>query len=235
MRQIIFDTETTGLDPLDGHRLVEIGAVEVFNYIPTGKTYHQFINPERDIPEEVVRIHGIDNDKVKDCPVFSQIVGDFLTFIGDDTLVAHNASFDMRFINHELKKVGMPPVHDDRVVDTLEIARQKFPGSPKTLDALCKRFDVSLDKRTLHGALLDSELLAEVYLELVGGRQQGLHFAANKNKHHASDSSTQNRSATQKQWPERDFSPTPDEQQRHHDATLDLEGSKWSEWFSQAS
>jgi len=174
MREIVFDTETTGFDPAEGDRIVEIGCVELENLVPTGRTYHVYINPERDVPQAAFEVHGLSTDFLKDHPVFAEIVGDFLDFVADATLVAHNAEFDMRFINAELATLGFPAIGNDRVIDTLAIARQKFPGSPATLDALCKRFGVDNAARTKHGALLDSELLAEVYLELKGGRQVGL-------------------------------------------------------------
>lgn len=174
MREIIFDTETTGLDPLSGDRLVEIGCVEVENYLPTGRTYHQYINPERDMPEGAFRIHGLSAEFLGTKPVFAEIYGDFLDFVGEARLVAHNAEFDMKFINHELARVGNAVYPMSRAIDTLDLARQKFPGANNTLDALCKRFDVDNTARIKHGALLDAELLAEVYLELKGGRQRGL-------------------------------------------------------------
>lgn len=178
MREIVLDTETTGLEPSDGHRLLEIGCVELINHIPTGKTYHQYINPERDVPADAVAVHGLDNKFLNDKPVFSQIYDDFLGFIGEARLVIHNAEFDMKFINAELMAVGHPSIPMKRAVDTLKIAREKFPGSPATLDALCRRFEIDNSNRELHGALLDSELLAEVYLELMGGRQHGLVLGA---------------------------------------------------------
>ncbi|MBL4612749.1 MAG: DNA polymerase III subunit epsilon [Emcibacter sp.] len=174
MREIVFDTETTGFDPSTGDRLVEIGCVEVENYLPTGKVFHQYVNPERDMPEGAFRIHGLSAEYLKGFPVFSEIYAGFIDFVGDAKLVAHNASFDMKFINWELKKVGHKVYDNNRAVDTLEIARRKFPGSPNTLDALCKRFSIDNSNRVKHGALLDAELLAEVYLELRGGRQRGL-------------------------------------------------------------
>ncbi len=175
MLEIVLDTETTGLDPEQGHRVVEIGAVELLNHIPTGRTLQLYINPERDIPAESVAIHGITNEFVKDKPVFSQVYTQFLEFIGEDsTLVIHNAEFDMRFLNYELKLVGHAPLAWSRALDTAAMARRKFPGSPANLDALCRRFGIDNSNRTFHGALLDSELLAEVYLELLGGRQHGL-------------------------------------------------------------
>lgn len=177
MREIVLDTETTGMDPSQGDRLVEIGCVEVMNYVPTGRTYHIYINPERDVPAEAVAVHGLTTAFLKDKPVFSQIYTDFLDFVAEGHLVIHNAEFDMKFINAELKKVGHKPIPDKRVTDTLAIARKKFPGSPASLDALCRRFQVDNSGRELHGALLDAQLLAEVYLEMMGGRQHGLGLA----------------------------------------------------------
>ncbi len=185
VREIVFDTETTGLSPEKGDRLVEIGAVELINHLPTGKTYHQYINPERDVPEEVVAVHGLTEEFLKDYPVFADIAADFIEFVGDDgILVAHNATFDMNFINYELKKIGREEYSFDRVIDTLEIARKMFPGAKNNLDALCKRFGVDNSSRTLHGALLDADLLAQVYLELLGGDEPSmLGDAAVKEKH----------------------------------------------------
>lgn len=172
IREIVFDTETTGFDPATGDRLVEIGAVELINHVPTGKTYHQYINPEREVPEEVVKVHGLTTEYLKSFPVFAEVAQDWVDFIGDDgILVAHNASFDMNFINFELKRLGYQEYQWDRVVDTLEIAKNKFPGQRNNLDALCKRFNVDNSARTFHGALLDAQLLAEVYLELLGGAE----------------------------------------------------------------
>ncbi len=182
MREIVLDTETTGFDPATGDRMVEIGCVEVINTLPTGNHFHVYINPERDIPAEVVAVHGITNEFVKDKPTFGEIVGDFMDFIGNDKLVIHNAEFDMKFINAELKMFGFPSIDMRRVIDTVKIARAKFPGSPANLDALCRRFGIDNSNRTLHGALLDAQLLAEVYLELQGGRQQGLEIIVETQK-----------------------------------------------------
>ena len=173
MREIILDTETTGMDPSTGDRLVEIGCVEVMNLLPTGKTYHVYINPERLIPPEATNVHGITDEFVKDKPTFGEIVGDFVDFIGNDRLVIHNAEFDVKFLNAELRMFGFPSLDNRRVFDTLALARKKFPGSPANLDALCRRFGIDNSGRTYHGALLDAQLLAEVYLELAGGRQGG--------------------------------------------------------------
>ncbi len=174
IREIVLDTETTGMDPTTGDRIVEIGCVELENHIKTGKTFQVYINPEREVPHEATAVHGLTNAFLKDKPVFSQVYSDFIDFIGDATLVIHNAEFDMKFINWELKNVGAPPIAWGRIIDTVQMARKKFPGSPANLDALCRRFDIDATERVFHGALLDSELLSEVYLELLGGRQHGL-------------------------------------------------------------
>lgn len=171
MREVVLDTETTGFDPETGDRIVEIGAVELMGHMATGRTYHQYINPERSMPEEAFQVHGLGDDFLRDKPKFAQIGQAFLDFIGDAKLVIHNASFDMKFLNAELKWMGLPQLPFDQAIDTLEIARKRFPGSPASLDALCRRFNIDNSARTLHGALLDSEILAEVYLELIGGRQ----------------------------------------------------------------
>lgn len=174
MREIVLDTETTGLDPFEGHRIVEIGGVELFNHLPTGRTYHQYINPERDMPAEAYAVHGISADDLADKPVFAAIGKAFLDFVRDAKLVIHNAAFDMRFLNAELRWAGLPTLPDHQAVDTLAIAKRAYPGAQASLDALCRRFGIDNSARTKHGALLDSEILAEVYLELIGGRQPGL-------------------------------------------------------------
>lgn len=175
MREIVFDTETTGLNPENGDRIVEIGCVELVNHLPTGRVYHQYLNPERSMSEEVIAVHGLTEQFLSDKPKFSEIADEFLAFIGSDsTLVAHNASFDMKFLNAELSWIGKNEISYDRVIDTLLIAKKKFPGSRVNLNELCKRFGIDNSARTVHGALLDSELLAEVYLELLGGREPGL-------------------------------------------------------------
>ncbi|MEL6792341.1 MAG: DNA polymerase III subunit epsilon [Pseudomonadota bacterium] len=174
MREIVMDTETTGLDPFDGHRIVEIGGIELMNHIPTGRIYHQYINPQRDMPTEAFEVHGLSAERLSREPVFAQIADAFIDFVGDAKLVIHNASFDMKFINAELKWLEKPEIPFDRAIDTLAIARKRFPGSPASLDALCRRFGVDNSSREKHGALLDSEILAEVYLELIGGRQPDL-------------------------------------------------------------
>ena len=171
MREVVLDTETTGFDPETGDRIVEIGAVELMGHMATGRTYHQYINPERSMPEEAFQVHGLGDDFLRDKPKFAEVGQAFLDFIGDAKLVIHNAAFDIKFLNAELKWMGLPQIPWGQAIDTLEIARKKFPGSPASLDALCRRFNIDNSSRTLHGALLDSEILAEVYLELIGGRQ----------------------------------------------------------------
>lgn len=208
MREIIFDTETTGLDPNDGHRVIEIGCVEVIDRLPTGAHFHTYINPERDVPDEAFRIHGLSTEFLRDHKRFHLIVEDFIAFIGDSQLVAHNAEFDMKFINWELENIGQRPISMARVVDTLAIARSRFPGQPNSLDALCKRLGVDNSNRDLHGALLDSEILAEVYLELRGGRQQGLDLSNRK-------SSIVQNASPKKERPKRQFPATEDELRAH--------------------
>lgn len=178
IREIAFDTETTGLHHLEGDRIIELGAVEMINHIPTGRTFRTLINPKRSVSEDTVRITGITDDDLKDAPFFEHpsVVDAFLEFIGDAILVAHNAGFDRNFLNMELEKCGRAPIPEIRWVDTAMIARKKFPGAPANLDALCRRFDISLESRTFHGALLDSQLLAAVYLELLGGRAHAFSF-----------------------------------------------------------
>ena len=182
VREIILDTETTGLDPAKGDRIVEVGAVELLNHLPTGRTFHVYINPERDMPKEAEAVHGLSSTFLRDKPVFASIAQDFMEFLGNDVLIIHNASFDMAFINAELGFLRMPSIPPERVVDTLHIARQKHPGAANSLDALCRRYDIDNSRRTKHGALLDSELLAEVYLELIGGRQTALILEASVTK-----------------------------------------------------
>lgn len=172
-REIVFDTETTGLNPLGGDRVVEIGAVELINHIPTGRHFHQYVNPERDVPVEAFRVHGLSEEFLRDKPRFAEIADDMMAFFGDAVLIAHNAPFDMQFLNFELEKSRRRPIANT-VKDTVVIAREKHPGARVSLDALCKHYGIDNSKRTLHGALLDSEILADVYLELIGGRQVAL-------------------------------------------------------------
>ena len=187
MREIILDTETTGLDPFSGHRLVEIGCLEIMNCIPTGAFFHAYINPEREVPVEATKVHGLTQEFLKDFPLFSSLHEKFLDFIRDTPLVIHNAEFDLKFLNFELNKALVPSLTNP-VVDTLKVARGLFPGSPASLDALCRRFKVDTSNRRLHGALVDCELLASVYLELCGGRQRGLGLVKEKKEEKAASS-----------------------------------------------
>ncbi len=178
MREIIFDTETTGIFPGDGHRIVEIGAIEMIGKVVTGRSFHTYLDPCRPMPKDAQAVHGLSTDFLTGQPVFEMIIDEFLAFIGDDPLVAHNAVFDMEFLNWELKRANMPVIPHVRAIDTLEMARKKHPGGKNTLDGLCSRYNIDLSARTKHGALLDAELLAQVYVELCGGRQIGLDLAA---------------------------------------------------------
>jgi DNA polymerase-3 subunit epsilon len=177
MREIVFDTETTGFEPSDGHRIVEIGCVELMDHFPTGRTLQFYLNPERDVPIESQRVHGLSAEFLADKALFAHVADEFLEFLGDSPLVIHNASFDIKFINAELSRVGRETIPLSRAIDTIEIAKRKIPGARYSLDELCKRFGVDLSARTKHGALLDAQLTAEIYLELVGGRQRGLMLA----------------------------------------------------------
>lgn len=178
MREIVLDTETTGFEPSEGHRLVEIGCVELLNHVATGVTFHKYCNPERDMPEEAFRVHGLSIEFLSQHACFREIAQEFVAFVGDSPLIIHNAQFDMKFLNAELQLCGLPPLPMEQAVDTVGMARRKYPGSPVSLDALCRRFQIDNSSRTYHGALLDAELLAEVYLELVGGREPGLALSA---------------------------------------------------------
>lgn len=222
MREIVLDTETTGMDPVKGDRLVEIGCVELENHLPTGKHYHVYLNPEREIPAEATAVHGITNDFVKDKPVFGEVIGDFLDFIGDARLVIHNAEFDMKFLNAELKTFGFPSLDNRRVTDTLKMAREKFPGSPANLDALCRRFNIDNSSRTYHGALLDSQLLAEVYLELMGGRQRGLGISEASTR-----VETTTNAKTRVHREARTFAPSEQEEALHEELLSKLKNPLW--------
>ena len=227
MREICFDTETTGLDPLSGDKLVEIGAVELINHLPTGVTFHEYINPERDVPEEVVKVHGLTNEFLADKPTFAQIAQKWVDFVGDDGIfVAHNAEFDMKFINHELQMCGYPTYEWDRVVDTLAIARNEFPHMRNNLDALCKRFNIDNSARTFHGALLDAQLLSEVYLQLLGGDEPSMKFLNKTTKSTATESLK-----TQKvKIIARSFPISEEEQQEHEDfLQKNIKNSLWLE------
>jgi DNA polymerase-3 subunit epsilon len=220
-REIVFDTETTGMDPAKGHKIVEIGCVEIVNFVPTGRTFHHYINPERDVPAEVVAVHGLTGDFLSDKPPFVEIAADLVEFIGEAPLVAHNAGFDMKFLNAELVACGFRAYESSRVVDTLGLARRKAPGAPASLDALCKRFGIDNSNRTLHGALLDARLLADVYLELSGGRQAGLVLEEN------AETSVSDSQAVRVQRPPRSHAPNEAELAAHNVFLKQIKDPLW--------
>lgn len=217
MREIALDTETTGLDPFSGNRIVEIGCVEMENHIRTGNVFHAYLNPERDMPAEAEKIHGLSSAFLADKPKFAAVAASFLEFIGDAQLVIHNASFDMKFINAELEWIGKASLPMTRATDTVMMARKKFPGQPANLDALCRRFNIDLSARTKHGALLDAELLADVYLELMGGRQTAMRLAAEASGRGAADGTEGADLAFvgYANMPERHFPPSSEERAAH--------------------
>ena len=219
MREVVLDTETTGLDPRSGHRIVEIGCVELINHMATGKHFHKYLNPERDIPEQASVIHGLTEEFLSSQPVFADIAEEFEAFIGDSTLVIHNAEFDLGFINAEREKISQPPIAPDLAIDTVSLARRKFPGAQANLDALCRRFKIDNSDRSLHGALKDARLLAEVYLELIGGRQQNLGLSAEERK--IVEAAEKNRR------PPRPHAPTDAEQLAHAQFIEKLESPIW--------
>lgn len=209
MREIVLDTETTGFDPAAGHRVVEIGCLELENHVATGNEYHVYLNPERDMPAEAEAVHGLSIEFLSDKALFADIAEEFVAFLGESVLIAHNAAFDLSFINAELKRAGHPVIPAERTIDTVKLARRKFPGAQASLDALCKRFQIDTSAREKHGALLDAQLLSHVYLELVGGREPGLALAAaEKNFEPTKTSSREPRKA-------RSHSPSPEERAAH--------------------
>jgi DNA polymerase III subunit epsilon len=223
MREIVFDTETTGLDPYAGHRIVELGCVELINHLPTGRHFHRYLNPERPMPKEAEQIHGLTDDFLKDKPLFKHEARGFLEFIGESPLIIHNAAFDMKFINAELEWAGFAALETARALDTVLLARQKFPGQSASLDALCKRFTIDLSARTKHGALMDAELLAEVYLELLGGRQAGLVL-----ERESMTGEMEAEDAPRLTVPERHFPPSPEEIAAHKIMLEKIKNPVWS-------
>ena len=219
MREVVLDTETTGLDPRSGHRIVEIGCVELINHMAPGKHFHKYLNPERDIPEQASVIHGLTEEFLSSQPVFADVAEEFEAFIGDSILVIHNAEFDLGFINAEREKISLPPIAPDRAIDTVSLARRKFPGAQANLDALCRRFKIDNSDRSLHGALKDARLLAKVYLELIGGRQQNLGLSAQERK--IVEAAEKNRR------PPRPHAPTDAEQLAHAQFIEKLESPIW--------
>jgi DNA polymerase-3 subunit epsilon len=222
-RKIFLDTETTGLYPRNGDKVIEIGCVEFVAGVRTGSTFQAYINPQREVPEEAFRVHGISDEFLQDKPIFSKIVGDFLAYISNSTLVIHNATFDINFLNYELGILGYPEIPMHRVIDTLKLARKKFPGAPASLDALCKRFNISLKNRDKHGALLDAELLASVYVEMTGGSQSSLDLGSTAQYNHK----IQVMGSVAQQHPRRTFPLTPEEELQHHEMTKKITGSVW--------
>lgn len=226
MREIVLDTETTGFEPGEGHRLVEIGCVELENHLPTGRVFHTYLNPMRDVPADAARIHGLTTEFLKNHPLFTEKVSEFLDFIGDAHLVIHNAEFDIKFLNHELKACGFKPLQMTRVVDTLLMARKKFPGQPANLDALCRRFKIDNSSRKYHGALLDSELLAEVYLEMMGGRQHGFGLLSEQAQ---MTSAALNANIRRQQRPQRHFAASEAEQKAHDEFLAKIKNPLWKQ------
>ena len=239
-REIVLDTETTGFEPSEGHRIVEIGCVELDGLLPTGNTFHIYINPQRDMPAGAYEVHGLSAEFLSGFPVFEAQVDAFVEFIADAPLVIHNASFDMKFINAELRAVNRPTLPMSRAVDTLAMARKAFPGSPASLDALCRRFGIDNTSRTLHGALLDSELLAEVYLELKGGRQPGFGLdvmapstqpsARRGSSGPTKDAQGNAEGATAAPFPKRDYPVSEEDAKRHREFLSDVSNPIWGKY-----
>ena len=222
MREIVLDTETTGLDPAAGHRIVEVACLEVVRYVPTGRHFRKYLNPERDMPAEAEAVHGLTAEFLAQYPPFAEVADEFMAFIGDAPLVIHNARFDIKFLNAELKRIGRPPLDMARAVDTVALARQRFPGAQASLDALCRRFEIDASARTVHGALLDCQLLAEVYLELRGGRQPGFDLNA------ADEASDDTRAARQRPVrPARPHAPSDAESAAHETLLATIKEPIW--------
>jgi DNA polymerase-3 subunit epsilon len=225
MREIVLDTETTGLDPAGGHRIVEIGCVELLNHVPSGQVFHCYLNPERDMPDGAFAVHGLSEEFLAKHPLFGSVAEDFLDFIGDDPLIIHNADFDMKFVNWELTLVNRPALPRHRAIDTVQMARRRFPGSPASLDALCRRFGIDNSARDKHGALLDAELLAEVYLELIGGREPGLLLTAESRSTLVAAPA---QATTRQSRPARPHAASPDEVTQHQAFIAQLNDPIWS-------
>ncbi|MHA1558588.1 MAG: DNA polymerase III subunit epsilon [Alphaproteobacteria bacterium] len=223
VREIVLDTETTGLDPKEGHRIVEIGCLELINHMPSGITYHAYVNPERNVSEEATAISGLTYDFLRDYPTFKKISDDFCSFIKDSTLVIHNARFDISFLNSEFKRLNKPLLSLDNTIDTLFLARTKFPGSPANLDALCRRFKIDLSKRTKHGALIDVELLADVYFELIIDKQETLNF-----DYEASSTATEKQTVYKPSFPERSFHVCDNELEKHTKLLKMIKNPLWN-------
>jgi DNA polymerase-3 subunit epsilon len=221
MREVVLDTETTGLDPEAGHRIVEIACLELQNHLPTGKSFQRYLNPARDMPADALAVHGLTEEFLAQQPLFAAVAGEFLAFIGDARLIIHNAEFDLKFVNAELARVSLAPLAPRRAIDTVQLARRKFPGQPASLDALCQRFAIDNSTRQVHGALLDAELLSAVYLELIGGRQARMELVAGD-----SDVSPA-AAAARPVRPPRPHAPTPAEEEAHRALLARLKDPVW--------
>jgi DNA polymerase-3 subunit epsilon len=221
VREIVLDTETTGFDPAAGHRVVEIGCVELVNHVPTGQSYQTYLNPEREMPDDAFAVHGLGTEFLAEKPLFAAIIDDFLAFIGEAPLVIHNAEFDLKFLNAELARLDRPALPLERAIDTVGLARRKFPGQPASLDALCRRFNVDASARDKHGALLDAELLAQVYLELTGGRQPGLGLAV--------EATVEGSAGERRERPPRPHEPSAEEVEAHSRFVDGLENPIWKQ------
>lgn len=231
MREIALDTETTGLSPKNGDRVIEIGAIEMVDKIRTGKQYHVYINPQFPVAEGAFKVHGISNEFLADKPLMGEVIDGFIEFIAGSPLVIHNAPFDMGFLNHELKLLGRPSIPFDVAIDTLQISRKKYPGAQNSLDGLCRRFNIDTSERTLHGALLDAELLADVYAELmgIGANQRNLLFAANKEKEETANEIVQLKPKDGESYEAREFNATPEERAAHEEFVAGLGTEFWSQ------
>jgi len=229
-REIALDTETTGFEPKDGHRIVEIGCVEMINRVPTGNNFHVYINPERDMPEGAFKVHGLSEEFLSDKPKFAEVAKDFNNFIGNSKLIIHNADFDVKFLNAELFAAKLPEIKNENVFCTLKFARRKFPGAANNLDALCRRFEIENSHRTLHGALLDSEILAEVYLELMGGKQVNIDLGQKANDNNNDEVEEHKIQIVKRDFAKRDFPPNKEEISIHNELIESIENSIWKKY-----
>ena len=232
-REIVLDTETTGLDPKAGHRVIEIGCVEIINRLPTGKTFHKYLNPQRNVPEEATRVHGITEEFLKDKPLFKDVCDEFLDFVGDSKLIIHNAQFDIKFLNAELFHIKKPEIKNNQFFCTLIHARKKFPGAQNSLDALCRRFSIDNSHRTKHGALLDSEILAEVYLELMGGKQVAIGLENKEEKAEIvekENNKVTNLAPKKAKMKKRNFDISEDEKNAHNEMLKNIENNLWQKY-----
>lgn len=227
MREVVLDTETTGLDPLSGHRVAEIGCVELMNHMPTGRTYQTYLDPEREMPPEAGAISGLTTVFLRGKPLFAAVVDEFLAFVGEAPIIAHNAAFDLGFINAELVRLKRPPLSSERAIDTVAMARRRYPGAPASLDALCKRFGIDTSARVKHGALIDSELLARVYLELIGGREPGLALSGLEARNARAAAAATLERQTRPSRPPRPHAPMPEELAAHEKFIDKIKNAVW--------